>query len=167
MMRRTLVLALLGLGIASAGGQAEMGMPGPPFGHGPMFEGLAGDGGGIMMPLLLKHGDLSAEQNAQIHKIIDADHQTLHGLFHDLRAANDALADKLLAPGKIDPADVKPQMERVMYIRQQLMEQGLKTALAIRAVLTPEQLAKAAQIKDRLQKLRAEMRAVLEGNGPP
>ncbi len=44
------------------------------------------------------------------------------------------------------------------------MEQGLKTALAIRAVLTPEQLAKVAQLRGRMEKLQAEMRSVLEGS---
>lgn len=42
------------------------------------------------------------------------------------------------------------------------MEQGLKTALAVRAVLTPEQLAKVNQLKDQLRKLRTEMRSLLE-----
>ena len=164
MTRRTLIAALIMFAGWSTGSDAQMGMPRPPFGHGPMFDGFGGDGPGIMMPLLLKHADLTPEQEAEVRKIIDADHQTLRGLFHDLRAANDTLADKLLAPGKIDPADLTPQVQRVMQIRQQLMEQGLKTTLAIRAVLKPEQLAKAAQLKDRLQKLRAEMRNVLEGD---
>jgi hypothetical protein len=37
-------------------------------------------------------------------------------------------------------------------------------ALAVRAVFTPQQLAKVAQLKDRMDKLQAEMRGLFEGN---
>ena len=97
-------------------------------------------------------------------QIMDADHQALRALFKQLQAANEDLANKLFAPGKIQQSDLTPQVQHVMQLRQQLMEQGLKTALAIRAVLTPEQLAKTAQLKDRLQQLRTEMRTLLDGD---
>ena len=45
-----------------------------------------------------------------------------------------------------------------------LMDQGVKTVLSIRAILTPEQLAKVSQLNERIQKLHAEMRSIFEGN---
>ena len=133
------------------------------MGRPPMFDDMPGEGPGVMLPLLLKRADLTADQQAQIHKIMEADHQTLRTLFQQLEAAHAALADKLFAPGPLQASDLTPQVQRIAQLRQQLLEQGLKTTLALRAVLTPEQLAKTALLKDRLQKLRTEMHNLLEG----
>ncbi len=124
---------------------------------------MLGDSGGMMLPLLLKHVHLTPEQTKQVQAIMDGDRQNLRSLLTQLQTANDQLASKLFAPGNLQPADLAPQIQTVNQLRQQLMEHGLKTALAIRAVLTPEQLTKAAQLKDRLQKVHAEMRSLLEG----
>jgi len=138
---------------------------GPPpmmmkgMGHNPMF----GDSPAMMLPLVLRHADLTPDQQAQVHKIMEADHENLQTLFKQLQAANDQLTDKLFAPGPVQASDLTPQVQQIMQLRQQLMEQGMKTALAIRAVLKPEQLAKVSQLKDRMQKLQTEMRSVLEG----
>jgi len=61
--------------------------------------------------------------------------------------------------------DLKPQLDEIAGLRRQLMEQGIKTALAIRKVLTPEQLAKVAELKQRMDKLHAEMRELMGGDG--
>ena len=130
------------------------------MGHHPMF----GDGPGMMLPLVLRHADLTADQQTEVHKIMEADHQNLQALFKQLQTANDQLADKLFATGPVQAADLTPQVQQITQLRQQLMEQGLKTALAIRAVLTPDQLAKVSQLKDRMEKLQAEMRSIFEGD---
>jgi Spy/CpxP family protein refolding chaperone len=121
------------------------------------------EGPGMMLPLLIRRADLTPDQQARVRTIIATDHRSLRALFDDLRAAQDELVAKLVAPGALDAKDLTPQMDRVVQLRQQLMQQGIKTALAVRAVLTPAQLAKAAETKDRLQKLRAEMRTLMEG----
>ncbi len=50
-------------------------------------------------------------------------------LFTQLQAANNQLSDKLFAPGTVQAADLQPQVQKVSLLRQQLMEQGVKTAL--------------------------------------
>jgi hypothetical protein len=40
------------------------------------------------------------------------------------------------------------------------MQEGLKVALEVRGLLTPAQLAKAAEIKDRMRALRTEMQGL-------
>ena len=132
-----------------------MGGPGMMFG---------GDGPGMMLPLVLRHANLTADQQAQVHAIMDAQHQNLQALFKQLQAANNQLADKLFAPGAVQATDLAPQVQQITQLRQQLMEQGLKTALAIRAILTPDQLAKVSQLKARMEKLQAEMRSIAEGD---
>ena len=42
------------------------------MGRPPMFDDMPGEGPGVMLPLLLKHADLTADQQAQIHKIMEA-----------------------------------------------------------------------------------------------
>ena len=44
------------------------------------------------------------------------------------------------------------------------MLQGLNNALAIRALLKPEQLAKIAQVKDQMQQLHKQMRDLMESD---
>jgi len=161
MMKRRMVLivGLLLAGVLPAVARAEPPGPGPLMGPGRMF----GDRGAMMLPLILKRAKLTPEQNQQVQKIMQTDRDTLRGLSRQLEAANDQLADKLFAPGKVEIGDLKPQVQQISQLRQQLMEQGLKTALAVRAVLTPEQLAKVNQLKDQLRKLHTEMRSIFEG----
>jgi len=164
--RMTLLAGLLLVSLWSAPLQAQPGGP-PPMMMGRMGGGphmMLGDGPSIMLPLVLRHANLTADQQTQVHKIMDADHQNLQALSKQLQTANNQLADKLFAPGAVQATDLTPQVQQITQLRQQLMEQGLKTALAIRAVLTPEQLAKVSQLKDRMEKLQAEMRSVFEGD---
>lgn len=137
---------------------AEPPGPGPMMGAGRMF----GERGAMLLPLMLKRAKLTPEQGQQVQKIMQSDRATLRALSQQLEAANDQLADKLFAPGKVEIGDLTPQLRRIGQLRQQLMEQGLKTALAVRAVLTPAQLEKVNQLKDQLRKLHKEMRSLLE-----
>ncbi|HEX7406793.1 MAG TPA: periplasmic heavy metal sensor [Candidatus Binatia bacterium] len=135
----------------------------PPMtghGHARMF----GDSGAMMLPLVLKHAKLTPEQTKQVQTIMETDRQALRTLFTQLEAANGQLSNKLFAAGTVQAADLTPQVQQISQLRQQLMEQGVKTALSIRAILTPEQLAKVSQLNERIQKLHAEMRSIFEAN---
>lgn len=129
-------------------------------GHGRMF----GDSGAMMLPLVLKRAQLTPEQTKQVESIMASDRQALRTLSKQLEAANTQLTNKLFAPGTVQPTDLAPQLQQVAQLRQQLMEHAVKTALSIRAVLTPEQLANVSQLNDRIQKLHAEMRSIFEGS---
>ena len=179
MRGRTILIAVLGVaaicfGSARAEPPDKM-MPGPPPGGsrfmiGPSEgHGMMGEGGGFMLPLVLHRANLTPEQHDKVRKILESDRQDLQKLFSALGKANDELSKKLFAPGDVALADLKPQIDEVAGLRRQLMEQGIKTALAIRKVLTPEQLAKVAELKQRMDKLHAEMRELMggDGDGPP
>jgi len=148
-----------GLHAESPSGPPAMKLVARPFGGDP----LLGEGSGLMLPVMLRHAGLTPDQEERVHAIMDADRERLHTLFGELEAANDALAAKLTAPGPLDAAALQPEVDRVAKVRRELMDQGLKTALAVRGVLTAEQLAKAAQIQTRLRALQEEMRTLLEG----
>ena len=123
-------------------------------------RGRMGGGPGKLLPLVLKGVDLTSEQQAQVKEIVGAHRTTFRGLVSQLRAAHEELADKLFAPEAVQEADLAPQVQRVVQLRQQLMQEGLKVALEVRGVLTPEQLAKASLLKDRMRSRRTEMRGL-------
>jgi Spy/CpxP family protein refolding chaperone len=180
MTHRTAAIALATVLLAAAplAGQAPPppGVAQPPSGppQGPMrgmrsaMRSLGGDfmlneGPGMMLPLMLRHADLTSDQDKRVREIMEADRERLHALLGQLDAVNYALAAKLTAPGPVDAAALKADVEQVAHLRQELMDQGLKTALAVRAVLTPEQLAKVAAVQTKLRTLQGEMRELLDG----
>jgi len=180
MRARSIFIAVLtAVALCSGSSRAEPpGGPGammhdPPPGGGPRFmmghggggHGMMGEGGGFLLPLVLHRANLSPEQHLKVRKIMRSDRENLQKLFSDLRKANDDLSKKLLAPGDLTLSGLKPELDAVSSLRRQLMEQGIKTALEVRKVLTAEQLAKVAEVKQRMDKLHAEMRDLMEGEG--
>jgi Spy/CpxP family protein refolding chaperone len=121
-------------------------------------EGIAGDGTGIALPLLLRGANLTAEQKVQVQQIMANHRATLRDLFSQLRAAQDQMANQLFSTAKLQEADLAPQAQQIAQLRNQLADEGLKVVLEIRGVLTPEQLAKASQLKSQMQSLRNQMR---------
>ena len=133
------------------------------FGRGPMGPGgMMGDGPGMMFPMLFKKMDPTPEQEAQVRKIMDDHRGAFRTLFEQLQAAHEGMADKLFTLGEVKDEDLAPQVQRISDLRKQLMQEGLKVTLEMRGVLTPEQLAKAAELKKRMQALHAEMRGLFE-----
>jgi Spy/CpxP family protein refolding chaperone len=81
-------------------------------------------------------------------------------LFSQLRAIQDQMANKLFSAGRLQEADLAPQVQQIAQLRNQLAEEGLRVVLEIRGVLTPEQLAKASQLKSQMQSLHSQMRSL-------
>ncbi|MGH8071800.1 MAG: Spy/CpxP family protein refolding chaperone [Candidatus Entotheonellia bacterium] len=134
--------------------RAGMGMMGP--GH------MMGDAPGMLLPLVLKGVDLTDEQEKQVHEIMAARRATFRTLFSELQTAHKDVADTLFAPGDVRAEDLTVQMQRVAQLHEQLMQEGLKVALEVRGLLTPEQLVKAAELKERMRELHTEMRGLFK-----
>ena len=159
-----LAFTLLNLGVitVSAQGPIEVQMPpGPEMG-----VMVMGDGPGMMLPLLLRGADLTDQQKAQIKTIMTSRRGTLRPLFQQLRAAHEELATKLLTPGEVQAGDLTPQLQQIAQLREQLSQEGLAVMLGVRKVLTPEQLAKASQRRERMQALSQEMRGLFNEKVP-
>lgn len=122
--------------------------------------GVALDGTGIALPLLLRAANLTADQKTQVRQIMANHRATLHDLFSQLRAAQDQMANQLFSTEKIDEAGLSPQVQQIAQLRNQLAEEGLRVVLEIRNILTPEQLAKASQLKSQMQSLHRQMRSL-------
>lgn len=123
---------------------------------------MMGDGPGMMFPLLLKKLDLTAEQDARVKEIMAAHRETFHSLFKQLETAHEAMTDRFFTPGDLTVSDLDAQSQNVKQLREQLMNEGLKVGVEIRNVLTPEQLGKAAQIKEKMQAMHEQMRGLME-----
>ena len=128
--------------------------------------GIAGDGTGIALPLLLRGANLTADQKVQVQQIMANHRATLRDLFSQLRAAQDQMANKLFSTAKLQEADLAPQAQQIAQLRNQLADEGLRVVLEIRGVLTPEQLAKASQLKSQIQSLHNQMRSLWEPDRP-
>jgi Spy/CpxP family protein refolding chaperone len=122
--------------------------------------GVALDGTGIALPLLLRAANLTSDQKTQVRQIMANHRATLQDLFSQLRAAQDQMANKLFSTEKIDEAGLSPLVQQIAQLRNQLAEEGLRVVLEIRNILTPEQLAKASQLKSQMQSLHRQMRSL-------
>ncbi len=115
--------------------------------------GHRGGGGSFGWPVLRAVG-LDDAQKAQIHQIFTSHRPQLQSLRQQLMAAQGQVRDKLLSPMPPTAADMAP----VSQLRDQLAQERFAMALEIRNVLTPDQLAKAAQIRQQMKQLRQQMR---------
>jgi Spy/CpxP family protein refolding chaperone len=161
---RTVLAAALMTASAATAALAQSPPPGPgaPLGgmHGPMGRT---DG---ELWLMIRAATLTPEQQAKVRGILSTHRASTRPLIEQLRQAQQELGAKLLAPGPLQPADLQPQLGRIGQLRDQLAQDGAQAALEVRAVLTPEQLARAAQAKERMTQLREEMRQLMQPPRP-
>jgi Spy/CpxP family protein refolding chaperone len=113
------------------------------------------------MPLRLLLRELTADQRAQVRRILLADRGSMRDTLKQLRDAHEALADRMFAAGDVKQADVDPLVRKIAALHQQLLEHGTKVMLQVRAIATPEQLAKAAATKQKLDQLHEDIEALL------
>jgi len=116
--------------------------------------------------LMIRAANLTPEQQTRVRVILSAHRATARPLIEQLRQAQQELGGKLLAPGQVQAADLQPQLQRIGQLRDQLAQDSAGAALEVRAVLTPEQLARVAQTKERLRQLREEMRQLMQPARP-
>ena len=153
----------VGIGVAllatiSLAGFGSVALAGPGRGgHGHM------DGPVLLSPFLLKSANLSSDQETTLKQIRSQYRDNFKTLFTQLQTANQALNAKLLSQGQVAAADVAPLMNSVEQVRQQMAQQRLNEALAVRNVLTSDQIAKIASVSAQLQSLHSQMRSLIQG----
>ncbi|PYM74422.1 MAG: hypothetical protein DME03_13860 [Candidatus Rokuibacteriota bacterium] len=134
--------------------------------QGPWRGGMGRDGFDTL-PLLIHSAGLSESQQAQVRQIIGNHRTQLRALREQLRAAETQLGDKLVAMTPVTGADLAPLTQQVNQARSNLAHEWTQVVMEIRGILKPEQLAKAAQNRQKLNQLREEMRTVLGGADTP
>jgi len=127
-------------GVWAAAAAAQPG--GPPV----MFNRPFMDDGAMRAIGALLHADgLSDAQRQQLHAVMEADRTSAEPLLDQLRTANEALVDALLAADAPSSDTLDDRVDRINDLRKQLLEQQVQTVLALREVLSPEQLQAAVE----------------------
>jgi Spy/CpxP family protein refolding chaperone len=116
----------------------------------------------MLLPLLVRGVGLTEAQQTQVRQIVASHRPKFEALLRQLRAAREQLAEKLYASGPVKAEDLTPLTQQIAKLREPLTQESLQVALEVRKVLTPDQLAKAKQRRQRLNELRVEMRSLLE-----
>ena len=130
---------------------------GPVLAQSPLGLDMRGMGpGGPMLPMFMEGIGLNDAQQAQVRQIV-ANHRTqVQSIVAQLRTAREALAARLYGPDPVSVEVLTPLVQELNQLRGQLTQERLQVTLEIRNILTPDQLARAAQVRQRLNEWRAD-----------
>src|SRR5262249_2415647 len=120
--------------------------------------GHGGGGGGPLLGVPLRALNLTPDQQTQVHSIFSAAWATARPLMQQLQQAPPAVGDALAAPPS---ADVSAQLATINGLRGQLLQNRVQTTAQILALLRPDQLSQAAQIRTQMGQLRGQMRQLM------
>jgi len=101
------------------------------------MSGMSGMHGGSSFMMLLKSADLTPAQQSQVQLILNSSHTQMTALHGQLMALHEQISAKLLGPGTVTTADLKPLVQQASAIEGSLNQSMADTAIAIRNVLTP------------------------------
>jgi Spy/CpxP family protein refolding chaperone len=126
--------------------------------------GMHGDHSQFMM--LLHSANLTQAQQSQIHLILNSQRGQTHAMYQQLEALHEQISDKLLSSGSVAAADLKPLVDKASHIEATLNQSRTETAIAIRNVLTADQLSHVAQVHAKLKSLHTQVQSLM-GHGAP
>lgn len=137
-------------------GAGMMGMAGPMG-----MAGMAGRGSERMLERL----GASAEQRAQIDRIVEDSRQDMRSRAETRRGLHDQMA-ALFAQPAVDAAAVEALRQQMQAEHDQASQRRMQTMLAISEVLTPEQRAQMAQWRQqRGEAMKSRMKSWREREG--
>jgi hypothetical protein len=117
----------------------------------------------IIPPLLMgmNAAHLTADQQKQVNQILQSNHSETFPLIQQLQAVHEQIANKLLAPGTISASDLAPLEEQAAQLDGRIQQQALNASVQIRALLTPDQVARMAQFHQKMSALQAQMKSLM------
>jgi Spy/CpxP family protein refolding chaperone len=155
LMRKHVFFVLCGLLVGLAGSPtlsaAHMGM-----GHGGGW-GRGGGGLSLLSPWILQKLNLTPQQQAQVQTIQTTHQNTQQQLMTQLKTMHDDASQVFYAPGDPNTDKLNDSLKSVNQVQSQIMDDRLAEALEVRALLTPDQLATAAQLLEKIRAMRAQM----------
>jgi len=119
---------------------------------------------GLLSPRLLNVLNLTPEQAAKVEVSKKALKEANKAFTTEVSALRKEVADKLYGANPVREADVAPQITRIADLREKILREGFRVALEIRQVLKPDQLAKAAAIRQQLLEMQNEVRSLYNEN---
>lgn len=129
-------------------------------GRGHMDMGMMGHESSPFMALL-KSANLTPTQHAQVRQILQSDRAQMKPLMEQFHALHEQIAAKLFSAGTVSASDLAPLTQKASRIQQQIDQNMVDTALAVRNVLTADQLSRLAQVHQQLQNLHEQIRNLM------
>ena len=120
---------------------------------------------GLPLPLLLKTANLTDAQKQQIHQIFEARRTAREAEHTQLKAIKDQIAAKYTSPGTVAASDLSGPVQQLTQLQDQMTNEQIQDAIAVRNVLTPAQLQQMSQTKSKLDQIHAEMHALFAQSG--
>jgi len=115
--------------------------------------------GGMLLRLLYKVG-LTDDQKVQVKQILANHRENLQSWRSQLQTKREQTVDMLLGTDTPTMDTLQPLVNDANGLRAQIAQEWLQALLEVRAILTEDQLAKAAGLKDQLRTLHHEMRSL-------
>jgi Spy/CpxP family protein refolding chaperone len=104
---------------------------------------------------------LTDSQKQEIHQLLRANHAAVRPLEQQRHGVLKQISDQLASTASVDATQLSGLQQQAEQIQSQIDSQRLSTALQIRALLTPDQLAQAAQVHQQLASLHAQMKSLI------
>ncbi|MGO9604763.1 MAG: periplasmic heavy metal sensor [Candidatus Binataceae bacterium] len=143
---------------------------GPGFPPGPGPGGPMMMGGGPMLPppfmMALRAANLTDAQQSQLHQILDSSRSQTEPVMKQLHSIHEQIANRLLSADPLTASDLAPLTQQAGQLDQQMQQQSLNTALKIRGILTPEQLAKMNQFNQKMSAIHKQLDELMRGSSP-
>src|SRR5262245_58728037 len=121
---------------------------------------MAGFTFGLLSPRLLNALNLTPDQVAKIEVQKKALMDANKAFVTEVSELRKEVADKLFGPNPATEADVTRQITKIADSREKILREGFRIALEVRHVLRPDQLAKAAAIRQQLLGIQDEVRGL-------
>jgi len=149
-MRKSLIIGMVIASLWAATGFVQ-----PVWGQ----DGGRAGRGGMLLRLLYKVG-LTDDQKAEVKQILAKHRANLQLWRSQLQTNREQTVDMLLGAGAVTMNTLLPLAQDANGLRAQIAQEWLQALLEVRAILTEDQLAKAAGLKDQLRTLHHEMRSL-------
>ena len=159
MIRNKLAAAALGLLVA-----LPLAAPASAQGMG-AHHGMGMPGDGSQLIMILKSANLTPSQESQIHLILNSNREQMKSLRQQLMSLHEKISDRILGAGSVSASDLKPMVDEATRIEGTLNQNMTDTALAIRGVLTPAQIAKLADVHAKLHSIQKQLHGLMGHGG--
>jgi Spy/CpxP family protein refolding chaperone len=122
---------------------------------------MSGMHGGSPFLMLLRSADLTPAQKSQVHLILNSNRGQMMALHQQLMSLHEQMSDRLLGSGSVSSADLKPLVQQASALEGKLNQNMADTAIAIRNVLTPDQVKKLAAVHKKLRDLHTQIQQLM------
>jgi Spy/CpxP family protein refolding chaperone len=116
---------------------------------------------------ILRGVTLTDAQKTQLHTIMHATWSQMKPIMRQERSIHEQIVTGLLGASAVTQEQLTPLVQQEEQLRSQIDAARLSTALQVRALLTPEQLAKAATVHQQLEALHAQEHEVTSAGEAP